>query len=104
MQALSQLDYVSGISGSYMLKFYITVAGLGTLVMGIVGGVPIIMAPGMGMNALFAFELCGLVGYRWQTGLGILFLAGLGELILVVSFLICEATFISFLTCSRLLD
>ncbi len=45
---------------------------------------PVVLAPGMGLNAYFVFELCIGTGLRWQEGLGIVFIAG--ALFFVLSF------------------
>ncbi|MBL8245723.1 MAG: NCS2 family permease, partial [Rhodanobacteraceae bacterium] len=41
------------------------------------------MAPGMGLNAYFAFTVVGTLGYSWQAALGAVFISGL--LIVAVS-------------------
>ncbi len=52
-------------------------AAIGSLVMGLYANYPIAMAPGMGINAYFAFVVCGTLGYAWQTALGAVFISGL---------------------------
>ncbi len=51
-------------------------AALGSLVMGLCANYPIAMAPGMGINAYFAFVVVGTLGYTWQTALGAVFISG----------------------------
>jgi AGZA family xanthine/uracil permease-like MFS transporter len=51
-------------------------AALGSLVMGLVANYPIALAPGMGLNAYFAFVVVGTLGYSWQAALGAVFLSG----------------------------
>lgn len=51
-------------------------AAIGSLVMGLYANYPIAMAPGMGINAYFAFVVCGTLGYAWQTALGAVFISG----------------------------
>lgn len=51
-------------------------AAIGSLVMGLYANYPIAMAPGMGINAYFAFVVCGTLGYTWQTALGAVFISG----------------------------
>ncbi|MEK4230880.1 NCS2 family permease [Solibacillus sp. FSL H8-0538] len=49
-------------------------AAAGSLVMGIFGKFPIALAPGMGLNAFFAYTVVLTYGLPWQTGLtGVLF-------------------------------
>lgn len=60
-------------------------AALGTLVMGLYARWPIGMAPGMGLNAFFAFTVVGLMGFTWQQALGAVFVSGVIFLILTVT-------------------
>jgi len=52
-------------------------ATLGTLIMGLWANYPIALAPGMGLNAFFAFTVVGSMGYSWQVALGAVFMSGL---------------------------
>ena len=45
--------------------------------MGVLANYPVALAPGMGVNALFAFTLCGSMGYSWQAALAAVFLSGI---------------------------
>jgi len=54
----------------------ILVAGLCSILMGLVANLPFAIAPGMGLNAFFAFTLCLGMGVKWQTALGVVFLSG----------------------------
>jgi AGZA family xanthine/uracil permease-like MFS transporter len=47
-----------------------------TLIMGLFSNYPIALAPGMGLNAYFAFTVVGGEGVSWQTALGAVFVAG----------------------------
>lgn len=60
-------------------------AALGTFIMAFVANWPIGMAPGMGLNAFFAFTVVGLLGYSWQQALGAVFISGIIFLILTVT-------------------
>ena len=51
-------------------------AAIGSLIMGLYANYPIAMAPGMGINAYFAFVVVGTLGYSWQTALGAVFISG----------------------------
>lgn len=51
-------------------------AALGCLVMGLYANYPIALAPGMGLNAYFAFVVVGTLGYSWQAALGAVFVSG----------------------------
>ncbi|MDR3117913.1 MAG: NCS2 family permease [Mediterranea sp.] len=48
-----------------------------TLVMGLYAKLPIALASGMGLNAFFAFTICGAMGYTWQFALTAVFIEGL---------------------------
>jgi len=52
------------------------IAALGTAIMGLYANYPIALAPGMGLNAYFAFVVVGAMGYTWQTALGAVFISG----------------------------
>ncbi|SDW38262.1 NCS2 family permease [Marinobacter mobilis] len=52
-------------------------AAIGTLIMGLLANYPIALAPGMGLNAFFAFTVVGSMGYSWQVALGAVFMSGL---------------------------
>jgi len=58
-------------------------AAIGSAIMGLYANYPIALAPGMGLNAYFAFVVVGTLGYSWQTALGAVFISGC--LFLIVS-------------------
>ncbi len=60
-------------------------AALGTLLMAFLANYPIAMAPGMGLNAFFAYGLCQGAGLPWPTALGVVFWGGILFLILTVT-------------------
>ncbi len=47
-----------------------------TLLMGFVARYPIALAPGMGLNAFFSYEICGQMGVPWPIALGVVFMSG----------------------------
>ena len=51
-------------------------AALGSIVMGLVANWPIGLAPGMGLNAFFAFTVVAALGFTWQQALGAVFISG----------------------------
>ncbi len=57
---------------------------IGTLIMGIFANYPIAIAPGMGMNAYFAFAVVIGMGIAWQQALGTVFIAS--AIFVVLSF------------------
>ena len=60
-------------------------AGIATIAMGLYANYPLALAPGMGLNAYFAFAVVGGLKIPWQVALGAVFLSGL--LFLAVSLL-----------------
>jgi AGZA family xanthine/uracil permease-like MFS transporter len=52
-------------------------AGFATLMMAFLANYPIALAPGMGMNAFFAYGICLGAGVPWRIALGIVFWAGI---------------------------
>jgi AGZA family xanthine/uracil permease-like MFS transporter len=51
-------------------------AALGSLIMGLYANYPIAMAPGMGLNAYFAYVVVKGMGYSWEIALGAVFVSG----------------------------
>ncbi|MBF0306557.1 MAG: NCS2 family permease [Alphaproteobacteria bacterium] len=51
-------------------------AAIGSLIMGLLANYPIALAPGMGMNAFFAYTVVIGMGHSWQVALGCVFLSG----------------------------
>jgi AGZA family xanthine/uracil permease-like MFS transporter len=60
-------------------------SGVMTAVMALATNYPIALAPGMGLNAFFAFTLCGAKGIPWPAALGLVFYSGLIFLALSVT-------------------
>ncbi len=60
-------------------------AALGSVVMALVANWPIGMAPGMGLNAFFAFTVVAALGFTWQQALGAVFISGLIFVFLTVT-------------------
>ena len=59
-------------------------AAVGCLIMGLWANYPIALAPGLGLNAFFAFGVVGGMGVPWQTALGVIFLSGVFFLIITI--------------------
>ncbi|MHC5307916.1 NCS2 family permease [Bartonella sp. LJL80] len=60
-------------------------AALGSVIMGLVANWPVGMAPGMGLNAFFAYSVVLTMGYSWQQALGAVFLSGIVFIILTAT-------------------
>ncbi|MFT4199005.1 MAG: NCS2 family permease [Pseudoxanthomonas sp.] len=61
------------------------VAALGSALMGLLADYPVGAAPGMGLNAFFAFTVVGTLGYGWQQALGLVFVSGCLFVLLTLS-------------------
>ncbi len=59
-------------------------AAIGSAIMGLWANYPIALAPGMGLNAFFAYTVVLTLGHSWQTALGAVFIAGVLFFILSV--------------------
>ncbi|MBL6935035.1 MAG: NCS2 family permease [Alphaproteobacteria bacterium] len=60
-------------------------SGLACLAMGLYANYPFALAPGMGINAYFTYDVVLGMGIPWQTALGAVFLAGFLFLLLTLS-------------------
>lgn len=60
-------------------------AGLVSMMMGIFVNYPIALAPGMGLNAFYAFTVVLGMGISWQVALGAVFISGLFFILLTVT-------------------
>ena len=60
-------------------------AVIGTLLMAFLTNYPIALAPGMGLNAYFAFTVCSAAGVPWQGALAMVFWNGIIFLLLSVT-------------------
>ncbi|PRR78520.1 Guanine/hypoxanthine permease PbuO [Clostridium liquoris] len=50
---------------------------VGCLIVAFIGNAPIIMVPGMGVNALFSYTIAGSMGLSWQQALAAVFISGI---------------------------
>jgi AGZA family xanthine/uracil permease-like MFS transporter len=60
-------------------------AGIASILMGLNANVPLALAPGMGLNAYFAFTVVGAMGVPWQTALGCVLVSGVAFLALTLA-------------------
>lgn len=60
-------------------------SGVVTILMGLIVNYPIALAPGMGLNAFYAFTVVIGMGVSWQVALGAVFLSGIVFIILTVT-------------------
>ena len=59
------------------------VAGVMTILMGVVANYPLALATGLGLNAVVAFSIAALPGMTWADAMGLVVLEGLIILVLV---------------------
>ncbi len=71
-----QIMAIAGIDQGASFVATCLAAALSCLLMGLYANWPVGLAPGMGLNALFAYTIVGDMGYPWQTALGAVFIAG----------------------------
>jgi AGZA family xanthine/uracil permease-like MFS transporter len=74
----------TGMDKKALVAVTCIVSAVSTLVVGLAGKAPIAMAPGMGLNAFFAY-LVASGQMSWQTALGAVFLSGLFFLVLTLA-------------------
>ncbi|UYM14874.1 NCS2 family permease [Endozoicomonas euniceicola] len=58
------------------------IAGLSCIVMGLYANWPVGLAPGMGLNAFFAYAVVLGMGYPWEQAMGAVFWGGIGFMLL----------------------
>ncbi|MCU7491009.1 MAG: NCS2 family permease [Ignavibacteria bacterium] len=74
----------TGMSFSAVLTATVLVSAFCTIMMGIYAKNPILVAPGMGLNAFFTFSVVLGMGVRWETALGAVFWAGVAFMLLSI--------------------
>ena len=59
----------AGIPKEAAIASTIWIAALSTMMMGLFANYPVALAPGMGLNAFFAYYVCGVLGLHWTVAL-----------------------------------
>lgn len=72
-----QILSASGMDKNAILMATAIAAFIGTVVMALAANYPFALAPGLGLNAYFAYTVCGQMGYSWQIALLAVFVEGL---------------------------
>lgn len=72
----------AGMDRASLIVITCLVTGVITIMVGLFSNSPIAMAPGMGLNAFFAFSLVLNENIRWEEALGIVFISGFFFLLL----------------------
>ena len=75
----------SGMDSNAILMATALASFIGTLAMAFLANYPFALAPGLGLNAYFAYTVCGVMGYSWQVALLAVFVEGLIFIVLSVT-------------------
>lgn len=75
----------SGMNAQAILIATALSAFIGTMCMAFMANYPFALAPGLGLNAYFAYTVCGSMGYSWQFALFAVFVEGLVFVVLSVT-------------------
>jgi AGZA family xanthine/uracil permease-like MFS transporter len=75
----------SGMPKDAILIATALAAFIGTMCMGLMANYPFALAPGLGLNAYFAYTVCLTMGYSWQFALFAVFIEGLIFIVLSVT-------------------
>jgi AGZA family xanthine/uracil permease-like MFS transporter len=77
---------IEGVDNVFQQLVIVTciAAAFGSLIMGLVARYPFAQAPGMGLNAFFAFTVVLGMGYTWQQALAAVFISGVLFVVLSV--------------------
>ncbi|SCY44693.1 putative MFS transporter, AGZA family, xanthine/uracil permease [Lachnospiraceae bacterium XBB2008] len=75
----------SGMDPQAILMATALAAFIGTVCMALLANYPFALAPGLGLNAYFAYTVCGAMGYSWQFALFAVFVEGLIFVVLSVT-------------------
>ena len=75
----------AGMDSQAILMATALAAFIGTLAMALLANYPFALAPGLGLNAYFAYTVCGSMGYSWQIALLAVFVEGLIFIVLSVT-------------------
>lgn len=72
----------SGMDPNAILTATAIASFVGCITMALLANYPFALAPGLGLNAYFAYTICGTMGYSWQFALLAVFVEGLVFIVL----------------------
>lgn len=72
----------SGMEPNAILTATALASFVGCITMALLANYPFALAPGLGLNAYFAYTICGTMGYSWQFALLAVFVEGLVFIVL----------------------
>ena len=79
-----QILSVAGMDFGAVFVATCLAAATGSALMGLLANYPVALAPGMGLNAYFAYGVVQGMGFSWQVALGAVFLSGVLAVILSI--------------------
>lgn len=75
----------TGMDKGALFSTTVLISFFTTLLMAILAKLPFALAPGMGLNAFFAYTVCIIMGYSWQFALTAVFIEGLLFILLTIT-------------------
>ena len=63
----------------------IIASAIGTFFLGLIANVPYVQSAGLGLNALFAYTICGTLGFSWQQALAMVFICGVVNVLITLT-------------------
>jgi AGZA family xanthine/uracil permease-like MFS transporter len=72
----------SGMDPNAILTATALASFIGCMAMALLANYPFALAPGLGLNAFFAYTICGTMGYSWQFALLAVFVEGIVFIVL----------------------
>lgn len=75
----------TGMDKGALFTTTVVMSAFATIFMGIYAKLPLALAPGMGLNAFFAYTVCMIMGYSWQFALTAVFLEGIIFILLTIT-------------------
>lgn len=75
----------TGMDKGALFTTTVVVSAVATMLMGLYAKMPFALAPGMGLNAFFAYTVCSILGYSWQFALTAVFLEGIIFILLTIT-------------------
>lgn len=75
----------AGMDGEAVMLATCLASFVGTMCMGLMANLPFALSAGMGVNAFFAYTVCGTMGYSWKVALFAVFCEGLIFILLTLT-------------------
>lgn len=75
----------TGMDKGAVFTTTVAISAITTILMALIAKLPFALAPGMGLNAFFAYSVCLIMGYSWQFALTAVFIEGIIFLILTIT-------------------